>query len=57
MQSQIERGGGSGLFYLTTFEQLSAETVLTAPVWQLAGSDTPTSIIPRADHTPHGALD
>jgi len=38
LKAATERAGGAGLFYFTTFEQLSADTVLAKPVWQLAGS-------------------
>ena len=39
LKKAIEDCGGAGLFYLTTFEAVAAETVLTKPIWHLAGSD------------------
>jgi hypothetical protein len=46
MKTQTERAGGEGLFYFTTFEQVSPESVLTQPIWQLAGTDELGTIIP-----------
>lgn len=39
LKKAIEEGGGDGLFYLTTSDAVSSNTVLTQPIWQLAGSD------------------
>ena len=47
MKAQAERHGGRGLFYFSTFDKITAETVLTEPVWLLAGHQEPRSIIPR----------
>ena len=47
MKNQTNHVGGSGLFYFTTFDKVSLETVLIRPIWQLAGSDEVRSIIPE----------
>ena len=39
LKKTIEQSGGEGLFYLTTSDLVSADTILTKPIWQLAGSD------------------
>lgn len=47
MIAQTERAGGSSLFYFTTFERISAESVLTQRVWREAGSEELSSIVPQ----------
>ena len=47
MKAQAERHGGKGLFYFSTFDKVRPETVLTEPIWTLAGHQEPRSIIPR----------
>ena len=47
MKAHAERNGGKGLFYFSTFDDLSAESVLTRPVWLLAGHQVSRSIIPQ----------
>ena len=47
MKAQAERHGGKGLFYFSTFDKVKSETVLTEPIWMLAGHQEPRSIIPR----------
>lgn len=47
MKAQAERHGGKNLFYFATFDDLCAETILTEPVWMLAGHQAPRSILPR----------
>ena len=47
MKAQTKRVGGTGLFYFTTFERISAKEVLTHQSWQVAGSDELISIIPQ----------
>ena len=47
MKTQTERNGGSGLFYFCTFADMAAESVLTSPIWFLAGHDERRSIIPK----------
>ncbi|MAT96381.1 MAG: hypothetical protein CL608_04490 [Anaerolineaceae bacterium] len=39
LKQAIEENRGEGLFYLTTSATVSAQTVLTEPIWLLAGSD------------------
>jgi hypothetical protein len=46
MKAQTERAGGEDMFYFTTFSEISAETVLTQPIWKAAGSTDPISLIP-----------
>lgn len=46
MKAQTERAGGEGLFYFTTFEAVTPDSVLTAPIWYLAGEGAPVSMIP-----------
>jgi hypothetical protein len=64
LKEKTEEAGGAGRFYFTTFDQVS-EGVLTAPIWQMAGSDEFLSIKdmplkPRLrgslHHTPQGQL-
>ena len=38
LKDKTEAAGGSGLFYFTTFDQAKKD-VLTAPIWQMAGSN------------------
>ena len=38
LKRKTEEAGGSGLFYFTTFDQVTQDSVLTASIWQLAGS-------------------
>lgn len=37
LKAATEKVGGGSLFWFTTFEQVTSETVLTAPIWQEAG--------------------
>ena len=46
MKAQAERNGGKGLFYFATFADLSNVSILTDPVWLLAGHQERRSIIP-----------
>jgi len=39
MKTQTERAGGSGQFFITTFERSSVEAVLPKPIWLLAGTN------------------
>ena len=39
VKKAIEESGGAGLFYLTTLDAISSDTVLTKPIWMLTGSD------------------
>lgn len=39
LKQAVEENRGEGLFYLTTSTAVSAQTVLTEPIWFLAGSD------------------
>jgi hypothetical protein len=52
MRSHTRGAGGKGLFYFTTFDQLSAETVLIEPIWLMADRDGPISLIPDPDRVP-----
>jgi hypothetical protein len=38
LKAKTEEAGGNGRFYFTTFDEVSETTVLTQPIWQLAGS-------------------
>ncbi len=46
MKAQTERNGGKGLFYFSTFADLNAGSILTDPMWLLAGQMEHRSIIP-----------
>ena len=39
LKEVTEEAGGQGRFYFTTNDQVDESTVLTAPIWQMAGSD------------------
>lgn len=43
-----ERAAGkdAGVFYFTTFEQVTSETVLTAPIWIKGGESAPVALFP-----------
>jgi len=47
MKDQTEHSGGSQLFHFTTMTQVSPETVLTGPIWYVAGSDETSSVVPQ----------
>ena len=47
MKLHAEHHGGNKLFYFSTFDRLQTGTVLTEPVWMLAGDHEPRSIIPE----------
>ncbi|HUV52079.1 MAG TPA: replication-relaxation family protein [Dehalococcoidia bacterium] len=47
MREQAERSGGEDLFYFTTFDQVSPESVLTQPIWKPAGTDKAAPMIPN----------
>lgn len=47
MKAQAERSGGKGLFYFSTFDEIWSQTILTEPIWMLAGHQEPRSIIPQ----------
>lgn len=46
LKVQTERVGGNGLFYFTTFKQVTSQSVLSQPIWYLAGEQQTQSIIP-----------
>jgi hypothetical protein len=46
LKEHTERAGGSGFFYFTTFDKVGPSSVLTEPIWFLAGEDSPRPIIP-----------
>lgn len=48
MKAQTERLGGGGLFYFTTFDQISPRTVISQPIWHLAGETALRRIVPVA---------
>lgn len=48
MKAQAERLGGKGLFYFTTFDCITPESVVTQPIWWLAGETQLRSIVPVA---------
>ena len=39
LKKATEESGGEGLFYFTTLDAITTETVLNQPIWYLAGSD------------------
>jgi len=39
LRQATEAAGGQNRFWFTTFDQVTPETVLTAPIWQVAGAD------------------
>ena len=45
LKAITEREGGKGKFWFTTLDQVTPETVLTAPIWRKAGSDELHSLI------------
>jgi hypothetical protein len=47
MMAQTERAGGGDLFYFTTFDELSDNTVLSEPVWRPAGNRKAVGLIPE----------
>jgi hypothetical protein len=46
MKAQAERSGGQGLFYFTTFADITPDSVLSDPIWWLTGRDAPQAILP-----------
>lgn len=48
MKAQTERAGGSSLFYFTNFYLISLETVLSQPIWQLAGNDKSIGVVSKS---------
>lgn len=38
LKAATERVGGAGLFYFTTFDKVSVDSVLEKPIWHLSGS-------------------
>lgn len=49
IKEQTERFGGGDLFYFTTFAQLTAATVFSAPIWWRSGSMERWVLIPPTD--------
>lgn len=51
LKETIERvaGKAAAVWYFTTFEQVSDQTILTAPIWQRGGGTTPTALFPPRD--------
>lgn len=49
LKNQTERFGGGDLFYFTTFDQLSADTVFSQAIWWRSGSPQRWALIPVAD--------
>ncbi len=44
LKAKTEEAGGNGRFYFTTFDEVHENTVLTASIWQLAGSGSRFSL-------------
>ena len=40
-----ERLGGNGMFMFTTFDQVTPETILTVPIWSVAGHAEPKPLV------------
>lgn len=49
LRDRARRADGKGLFYFTTREQVSPDTVLTDPIWWVDNADDPTCLIPPHD--------
>jgi hypothetical protein len=45
LKQTTESAGGEGLFWFTALDQLRAETVLSAPIWQISGDQSPRGLI------------
>lgn len=45
LKAITEKIGGKSRFWFTTFDRITPETVLTAPIWHVAGRTEPTSIL------------
>ena len=45
MLLQAKRGGTQGLFYFTTYEQLTVENFLQMPIWRRADRDEPVPLV------------
>lgn len=45
MKDQVERFGGGGVWYFTTFDRVAPATVLTDPIWLIAGQQGETPLI------------
>lgn len=45
LKKKTEEAGGQKLFWFTTFEQLTAETAYTAPIWYVASLEEPRSLV------------
>jgi hypothetical protein len=49
IKAQSERLGGDKLFYFTTFDRVSPQSVFYEPIWWLSGSEEQYSLIPPHD--------
>lgn len=49
MKDQAERAGGEKVWYFTTFEQITPETILTSPIWAVSGQEEQVSLVHLAD--------
>lgn len=45
LKAVTEEAGGKARFWFTTFDQISPETVLTEPIWQVAGKEGLYSLV------------
>lgn len=45
LKKKTEEAGGQKLFWFTTFDQLTAETAYTAPIWSVASLEDPLSLV------------
>jgi hypothetical protein len=43
-QTEIVAGGDARVFYFTTFDRVSDDTILTDSIWCRGGEETPTSL-------------
>ncbi len=48
MKAQTERAGGGGLFYFSTFTEITMNAIFKQPIWHLAGREQPQNILPEA---------
>lgn len=49
IRERARRADGQGLFYFTTLEQVTPQTVLSEPIWWTDNADAPIRLIPEAE--------
>ena len=53
LKRATERAGGQSLFWLTIQRKAQPETILTEPIWQVAGLEETGALVPRSSHGMH----